>query len=87
MRRPLRLRTVLLGGEAALAAAVADGAPNARRVSGSERAATAAAIATELWGIDAPAPRALIVLNGFVPEGWAYGSPSGGSPRMPAPRW
>ena len=60
---------VLLGGEAALSAAVADGVGAHRRVSGANRYATAAAIATALFG----QPHAgYLVTAGDHADGWAY---------------
>lgn len=72
------VQTVLLGGEAALSSAVATAVPRPRRVAGAERAATAAAIATELWGRSDSGGRRFVVLNGFHPDGWAYGLAAGG---------
>ena len=60
---------VLLGGEAALSAAVAGGVGAHRRVSGANRYATAAAIATALFG----QPHAgYLVTAGDHADGWAY---------------
>ncbi len=65
-------RTVLLGGDAALAEAVEDAAPNAERLHGPERTATAAAIAgSDLWPISST--RRYVVLDGGRADGWAYG--------------
>ena len=68
-------RTVLLGGEVALSAAVETAAPNPLRVSGPERASTAVAIAAELW--PAGTTRYLVV-NGYRADGWAFGLPAAG---------
>lgn len=65
-------RTVLLGGDAALTEAVEDAAPNAERLDGPERTATAAAIAgSDLW--PASSTRRFVVLDGGRADGWAYG--------------
>ncbi len=67
-------RTVLLGGTVALNEAVRASVPNPQRVAGAERAATAAAIARDLWG---PVSR-YIVMNGWMEDGWAYGLAAAG---------
>lgn len=68
-------QTVLFGGTAALSMAVEQDVPAPRRVAGAERAATAAAIATELW----PAGATRYVLtHGFRTDGWAFGLASAG---------
>ncbi|MBW3620812.1 MAG: beta-propeller domain-containing protein [Actinobacteria bacterium] len=66
-------RTVVLGGPAALSAAVESALPNAVRVAGADRTATAAAIATEAWGAPTSGARRNIVVNGGQPDGWALG--------------
>jgi putative cell wall-binding protein len=66
-------RSILLGGTAALSAAVESGVPRAQRVSGAERTATATAIATQLWGAGASGERRFTVINGFDERGWAHG--------------
>jgi uncharacterized secreted protein with C-terminal beta-propeller domain/putative cell wall-binding protein len=71
-------RTVLLGGPAALSGAVERAVPNARRVSGVERTATAAAIVRDLWALDDDGRRNYVVVNGEHPEGWAYGLAAAG---------
>lgn len=64
---------VLLGGSAALSAAVEEAAAMhapTRRVQGATRDATAVAIAEELWtSLD---PSGVVLANGFVATGWAY---------------
>jgi putative cell wall-binding protein len=70
--------TVLLGGPAALSMAVEQASPNASRVSGADRTATAAAIATQLWGVSASGPRRFLVGNGAADDGWAFGFASAG---------
>ncbi len=70
--------TILLGGEAALSPAVAAKVPNPRRVSGAERTATAAAIATELWGASSTGPRKFLVTNGAAELGWSFGFAAAG---------
>ncbi|MBW3659573.1 MAG: beta-propeller domain-containing protein, partial [Actinobacteria bacterium] len=66
-------RTVVLGGEAALSAAVQSALPNAVRVAGADRTATAAAIATRAWGAPSTGDRSTIVVNGGQRDGWALG--------------
>ena len=61
--------TVLLGGTAALSVDVADAAPDPRRVEGSNRYATAVAIAEDLW--DAPSG-GFLLSSGDHAEGWGY---------------
>ena len=70
--------TTLLGGEAALSVAVAARVPNPRRVSGAERTATAAAVATQLWGASTTGVRKFVVSNGASPSGWAFGFAAAG---------
>ena len=70
--------TTLLGGEAALSNAVAAAVPNPRRVSGAERTATAAAIATQLWGASSTGARRFLINNAAAETGWAFGFASAG---------
>lgn len=65
----------LIGGEAALSAAVEDALPGARRIAGPNRAGTAAAIADQLW--QATSGRA-IVFDGYAAEGWQAGLAAAG---------
>jgi putative cell wall-binding protein len=67
-------RTVLLGGQAALAPEVEAAAPNAARIAGADRTATAVGIADTLWG----ARGRRIVVNGYAEDGWAYGLAAAG---------
>ncbi len=55
-------RTVLPGGTAALSTAVEQQVPNPLRFAGSERASTAAAIATGLWS---PGADRFVIINGY----------------------
>ncbi len=72
-------RTVLLGGEAALSAAVAAAVPSPVRVAGDSRDATAEAIASELVGDPAEdGERRLVVINGYRADGWLFGLPAAG---------
>lgn len=71
-------RSIVLGGAGAVSDAVLAALPSGIRVAGPERAATAAAIATELWGDAGSGPRRYIVLNGFDRNGWAHGLASAG---------
>lgn len=64
---------VLLGGTSALSDAVAAALPGARRVAGEDRAATAVAIARDLWGVATDGPRRHVVVNGYDTRGWAFG--------------
>ncbi len=70
--------TILLGGEAALSTAVAAAVPNPRRIAGSDRAATAVAIATDLVGFAASGPRRVVVFNAFDELGWTRGLAAAG---------
>jgi len=70
--------TTLLGGEAALSSAVAGAVPNPRRVSGAERTATAAAIATQLWSTPTTGARRFLINNAAAETGWAFGFASAG---------
>jgi len=78
LRRDAPDRTLLLGGTAALAPAVEAGVPNPSRISGAERTATAAAVATTLWHAPSTGPRSFVVINGEHPSGWAFGLAAGG---------
>jgi len=71
-------RTVLLGGEVALSAAVADAVPAPQRVSGPDRVATAAAVARELSGATDTGTRRVVAIDGHHEDGWAYGLAAGG---------
>ena len=62
--------TILVGGAEALAPEVEAAAPGARRVAGPTRAATAVAVAEQLWPTSAR-DRAIIA-NAYVPSGWAF---------------
>ena len=64
---------VLLGGPSALSGAVEDAAgPGAVRVWGDSRAATAVAVARDLWpAVAAAAPSELVLVDGFAPDSWA----------------
>ncbi len=70
--------TTLLGGDAALSAAVFSAVPNPRRVSGADRTATAAAIATQLWRARSTGARRFVVGNASNNQGWAFGFSSAG---------
>lgn len=59
--------TVLLGGTDALSDEVVGGVPNARRVAGGDRTATAAAIATDLWRWGTSR---FVLFDGYAPDGW-----------------
>ena len=65
--------TIVLGGTAALSEAVVGSLPNPRRVSGGDRAETAAAVAVDLFGQPAEGDRTTIVINGYRPDGWVFG--------------
>ena len=58
-----------LGGAAALSDTTVAAVPGATRVSGPNRFATAAAIATDLWDDDGAA---FLIANGVHPDGWAF---------------
>jgi len=78
LRQKAPAEVVLLGGDAALSSTVASQVANARRVFGTERAGTAAAIATELWGLPAEGVRRFVVVNGYRDDGWQFGLAAGG---------
>lgn len=71
-------RTVLLGGDAALSPAVEADVPNPDRVFGNGRAATAAAVARELVGIQRPGPATFVAVNVGRTDGWLFGLASAG---------
>jgi putative cell wall-binding protein len=62
---------VVLGGTAALSDSVAAALPRAVRVAGEDRAGTAAAVATRLWGSDRDRDE-LVLANGIAPDAWAW---------------
>jgi putative cell wall-binding protein len=66
--------TILLGGTAALSDAVARAVPGARRISGGERTATAAAVARALW----PSRARLTVTSARHRDAWAHGLAAAG---------
>ena len=70
--------TTLLGGTAALSDAIAASVPGPRRIAGTDRAGTAAAIATGLWGEDGTGAREFVVTNGVADDGWAFGVAAAG---------
>ncbi len=65
---------VLLGGEAALSAAVAEALPAARRIAGTTREGTAVAIATDLLGD----PDDHVLVDGYDEAGWTGGLAAAG---------
>lgn len=67
-------RTILLGGEVALSAAVEAQVPGPQRVAGPERAATAVAAAKDLWG----QTNGYVLFNAYQADGWAYGLAAAG---------
>lgn len=74
--------TVLLGGTAALSEQVEASVPGPQRIAGTERAGTAAAIATELWGTSTTGARTFVVVNGFGNDSpiqdYIFGLPAAG---------
>lgn len=60
--------TLLLGGTAALSESVAADVPNAIRVAGADRTATAAALAAL-----SPESDRAVLIDGFAGDGWAFG--------------
>lgn len=65
--RALRIkRTIVVGGPDAVSDHVMRQLPNSRRVAGSDRAATAAAVAHELWGVT----RGVVVASGYHETAW-----------------
>ncbi|MDP9021241.1 MAG: cell wall-binding repeat-containing protein [Actinomycetota bacterium] len=78
LARDVPTRTVVLGGTAALSAAVAGAVPNPDRVAGPSRAETAGAIASRLWGTTTSGPRRFVILNGYHGDGWGYGLAAAG---------
>ena len=81
---------VVLGGEAAVADTVVDqlSVPQVRRVSGADRTATSAAIATELWHAEGLDGGGVVVVNVRHDEGWqtaltaAVVSAAAGAPQL-----
>lgn len=72
-------RTAVLGGSDAVADAAVAGLPNATRYAGAERTATAAAVATGLWGAEAAGARRFLVVGGARPDGWTFGLAAAGA--------
>lgn len=76
-------RIMLLGGTAALSEDVEYGFTELRlgvpeRIAGPERTATAAAVATGIWGAATSGPRSALVVNGARSDGWAFGLAAAG---------
>jgi len=68
--------TTLLGGTAALSTQVERSVPNPRRVSGTDRTATATAIADQLW--DTAGEEKFVVTQGLAEHSWTFGFASAG---------
>jgi putative cell wall-binding protein len=68
--------TTLLGGTAALSSAVERAVPNARRVSGTDRTATATAVADELW--PGATKTRYVVTQGAADNSWTFGFAAAG---------
>lgn len=60
-------RTVVLGGEAVVGAAVLATVPGSERVAGATRMGTAATVATQLWPAESDG---VVVTNLFLSDGW-----------------
>ena len=71
-------RTVLLGGPQALAAEVEAAVPGPLRIAGAERAGTAVAVTEQLLGVDRDVAATYVVVDGYRPDGWAYGLAAAG---------
>ena len=67
-------QTIVLGGEAAVSRRAFNELPNARRVAGPNRDATAAAIASELWGSQSR----YTLIDGWSAHAWGYGLAAAG---------
>ena len=61
---------VVLGGQAAVQDATVASLPGVRRVAGSDRTATAAAIANELWAAGGWAQGGVVLVNVRAETGW-----------------
>lgn len=70
--------TVVLGGIHALSQDVEDAAPNAKRIYGDARDGTAAAVARQLFGVEASGERRFVVMNGWHDSGWRFGLAAAG---------
>lgn len=69
----------VLGGPAALSQAVVDDLPRGVRIWGQDRADTAAAVATRLWGVtQRSSDRDFIVVDGWARDGWRHGLAAAG---------
>lgn len=71
-------RSLVLGGVGALSDDVLRALPGGVRISGGERTATAAAVATRLWGAGPSGARRFVLINGFDRVGWAHGLAAAG---------
>ncbi len=66
--------SVVLGGPSAVSDTALAAVPNGTRVAGPDRTGTAAAVATELWGITPrSSDRQFVVIDGWAPNGWRHG--------------
>ena len=70
--------TFLLGGRSALSDTVAAAVTRPVRLSGSERAGTAAAVVRKMRGLFGAGPRRFVIIDGYRADGWAYGLASAG---------
>jgi putative cell wall-binding protein len=66
-------RPVVLGGAAAVSDATAAQFGAHDRVAGATRDETALAVANDLWGLDSGGVAELFVIDGDMPNGWAWG--------------
>lgn len=73
MDRDRPSQTLLLGGTAALSDAVERAVPAPVRIAGPARDATGEAAAAALWKIEARGTRRYTIINGYDPDGWAWG--------------
>ncbi len=66
--------TVLFGGPAALSDRVLQAVPRGARIWGADRAATAGAVARQLWGVSPSSlDRDFVLVDGWSRKGWRHG--------------
>jgi putative cell wall-binding protein len=71
--------TIVFGGSVAVAQHVVDALPHAARISGGDRADTAAAVAQRLWGVSPrSSDRDFVVIDGWARDGWRHGLAAAG---------
>lgn len=71
--------SIVFGGTHAISDAVLKAVPRGTRISGTDRTDTAAAVATQLWGVTPKtSDRQFLVIDGWARDGWRHGLAAAG---------